>query len=240
MAVSREIPNKWRNRVLVIGGLVVALCLCLVALPGTRRRNTRATDTAAPAVQATATSAPPTATEIVLPSATTEPTRTPRPPTATRTRIPTLTPRPATATPEPMPPTDTAAPAPTQPLPTAVVPTPLPIVPAATATVQAPLPTAPLPTQPPAGITLISLTSPVAAGANANLVIQTAPGVSCFLTYTTPSGNRSEAQGLGATTADGNGLCGWTWRIGSSTNPGTGRLSVSAGTANASFEIIIQ
>jgi len=71
-------------------------------------------------------------------------------------------------------------------------------------------------------------------------VIQTTPGANCFLAYTTPSGTPSTAQGLGPTVANGEGRCGWSWRIGGSTNPGTGKLFVSAGTANASFDIVIQ
>lgn len=111
----------------------------------------------------------------------------------------------------------------------------------ATATVPT-LPTdtqVPQPTQPPA-ITLVSLTSPISAGSDARLVIQTAPGAACFLSYVTPSGTDSTADGLGAMTADGSGICTWVWRISGSTNPGTGRLTVTTNGATQFFEIVIQ
>jgi hypothetical protein len=112
-------------------------------------------------------------------------------------------------------------------------PTPVPIQPSAP-TMAA--------TQPAAasGFTVLALTSPVGVGSNAALQIQTASGASCFLTYFTPKGNKSTAQGLGATTANGSGVCAWTWRIGSGTTPGTGTLTVTANGVTRSIPIVIQ
>jgi hypothetical protein len=121
-----------------------------------------------------------------------------------------------------------ASPIPTQPPAATQAPTIAPTLPAPSAT------------SAPAGITLVSLTSPVSAGQDASLVIQTTAGANCFLSYTTPSGTQSQAQGLGAATANAEGRCGWTWRIGSSTNPGTGKLFVSANGANTTYDIVIQ
>jgi len=95
-------------------------------------------------------------------------------------------------------------------------------------------------TSAPAGITLVSVTSPISKGSNASLVIQTTAGASCSLSYTTPKGNTSTAAGLGATTAGSDGHCGWSWKISTSTDPGTGKLFVSANGAHASFDIVIQ
>lgn len=92
----------------------------------------------------------------------------------------------------------------------------------------------------PTGFTLVNLSSPISTGSNANVTIQTVPGASCYLGYTTPAGNTSTAQGLGAATADGNGICSWTWKIGSNTNPGTGSLAVTANGVTQYFQIVIQ
>jgi endonuclease YncB( thermonuclease family) len=74
---------------------------------------------------------------------------------------------------------------------------------------------------------IINLTSPVKVGATASLSIQTTPNTICNLDYITPSGNTSTAKGLGSTTAGANGLCVWTWTIGSGTKPGTGILNIT-------------
>jgi hypothetical protein len=88
--------------------------------------------------------------------------------------------------------------------------------------------------------TLLLLTSPVQAGANATVQIQTSAGATCFLSYTTPAGTDSTAKGLGVTTADGNGVCSWTWEIGSSTKSGTGRLAITVDGKTQFLDIIIQ
>jgi hypothetical protein len=90
------------------------------------------------------------------------------------------------------------------------------------------------------GLTVLMLTSPVAVNANATLQIQTVAGASCFLTYYTPKGSKSTATGLGATTANGNGVCTWSWKIGPSTTPGTGKLTVTGNGLTRSLPIVIQ
>jgi hypothetical protein len=106
-------------------------------------------------------------------------------------------------------------------------------------------PAPPTNTQPPAptsapAFTVLVLTSPVQAGGKATVQIQTVAGASCFLGYTTPAGTDSKATGLGATTADAGGICSWTWEIGPSTRPGTGRLAITANGATQVFDIVIQ
>jgi len=100
-------------------------------------------------------------------------------------------------------------------------------------------------TQPPAptvtpAFTVLVLTSPVQVGGNANVQIQTTANASCFLSYTTPEGTSSDAKGLGATTADSNGICSWIWKIGPGTKPGTGELAIRANGVTRSFDIVIQ
>lgn len=133
-------------------------------------------------------------------------------------------------------------------------PTDAPIVPSETAVLlptetatQPPTETAiPAPTIQPAtetqitGIQLVSLSETVYAGGDANLSILTTPGLACHISYTTPSGNLSEADGLGTTIADNNGRCGWVWRIGFNTAPGTGSVLVTAGEYSQTWEIMIK
>ncbi len=91
----------------------------------------------------------------------------------------------------------------------------------------------PRPTQAPAtpatalSVSVVSLTSPAARGSNATLVIRTSPGANCTITVHYKSGP-SKAQGLGSKSADANGQCSWTWKVGTSTTPGTWSISVTA------------
>jgi hypothetical protein len=78
-------------------------------------------------------------------------------------------------------------------------------------------------------MTLISLTRNVKRGADANLVISTAPGAQCSASYTAPgSGTVWRHQSLGEHTADANGRCEWTWNIALDTILGTGQVGTSA------------
>ncbi len=88
------------------------------------------------------------------------------------------------------------------------------------------------------GIEVMSLTSPINAGAYATLTIRTAPGAACTITVYYKSG-ASEAAGLGPQNADGNGTATWQWKVGTRTTPGTWRIVVtaSAGGQNARIEI---
>lgn len=230
--------------VAVAGGLFVMCACCALALvyfnsagaplaDATRTQQVRLspapTSLAATATATTATIQATQSNRISIP--TDRPSNTPTPATIalpTNTTPPTVTasqPPRATSTATPLQ-ANTQAPAPTQP-PTAEPPTAEP-------------PTAvPAPTEAPA-FTLINLTSPVPVNGDATVTIQTEPGASCFLRYVTPAGNESEASGLGPQTADGNGVCSWTWKIGGRTNPGTGDLFVTANGVMQRFEIVIQ
>ncbi len=117
---------------------------------------------------------------------------------------------------------------PTQPPPTQAPP------PAPT---QAPAPTSPPP--PPASLTITSITSPVRPGQTATLRATTQPSASCSITYTTPAGTVSEAQGLVPKTADSSGNVSWSWVIGTRTGPGTGTVRVTCAGQTATAQIVI-
>jgi hypothetical protein len=76
------------------------------------------------------------------------------------------------------------------------------------------------------GVQITSLTSPVAAGADATLTASTAPGASCSIVVEYKSGP-SSASGLGPATADAVGDVSWTWRVGSRTTAGTWPITVT-------------
>ncbi len=77
------------------------------------------------------------------------------------------------------------------------------------------------------GLQVVSLTSPVAPGANAALTIKTAPGAYCTITVIYKSGP-SQAAGLGPQTADPNGTVTWQWKVGSSTARGVWSIVVTS------------
>ena len=177
-------------------------------------------------------------------------TQTPKPATAavssatlspTLTRLPTLQAVATTAAPA-----RTLFAAPSRTMAALTATEPAVIVPSETAPVVSDTATGPQPventaTEPaPAGITLVSLTSPISPGQNASLVVQVGAGATCFLSYVTPAGTDSTAKGLGNAAADGNGHCAWTWKIGSSTRAGTGQLSVSSNGQSARYDIVIR
>jgi competence protein ComEC len=92
------------------------------------------------------------------------------------------------------------------------------------------LPTAtfrPLATSAPAaGLTIESVTSPVAPGDDATLTAQTSANASCQITVYYKSGP-SKAKGLTPRKADANGFVSWTWVVGTNTTPGTWRIVVT-------------
>ena len=139
----------------------------------------------------------------------------------------------------PAPPTPTALPPTNAPLLTDTpFPTPTPSPPPTSTPTETPPPT---PTETPmSGFIVLELTSPVTAGGSATLTIQTVPGAACHLAYVTPSGTESSAGGLGAQIADADGICSWTWRIGSSTRAGTGTLHITADDVAESHPIEIE
>ena len=101
-----------------------------------------------------------------------------------------------------------------------------------------PTPT-PIPTNPPStGVTFLQVTGGP-PGANAYVKVQTAANASCSISYVTPIGNPSNAQGLVSKTADGTGIVDWTWKISPGTTPGTGTVTVTCNGVSASTGITI-
>ena len=94
---------------------------------------------------------------------------------------------------------------------------------------------------PPAGTAAVTITSVTGGspGGTASVSVQTAPGASCSIVYRTPAGTKSTAAGLGGQTADSTGAASWSWKIGSSTKPGNGTVTVTCGGASASSPITI-
>jgi hypothetical protein len=99
----------------------------------------------------------------------------------------------------------------------------------------------PTPTEPPPerGFLLLFFSNSVDVGDLARAEIRTQPGIECTLIYFTPSGRTSTASGIGSITADEGGYCQWSWKIGSSTHPGTGKIRIDAGGSAEFFEIKI-
>jgi micrococcal nuclease len=74
-------------------------------------------------------------------------------------------------------------------------------------------------------VSLVSLTSPARRGTDATIVVQTAPRAHCLIGVQYKSGP-SHAAGLVPKDADGKGRVAWTWRVGTSTTPGTWPVTV--------------
>jgi hypothetical protein len=81
----------------------------------------------------------------------------------------------------------------------------------------------------------LTVTSPVEVGSHATVTIKTQPGTGCNITYYTPKGNPSASQELTERLADGNGLCTWSWQIGTNTTPGKGRVIISVGDSGETY-----
>jgi len=84
------------------------------------------------------------------------------------------------------------------------------------------------------GLAVTSFLSSISRGAYDTLSVKTAPNASCDLEVTLPSGYQSGSHGLGSATASSGGVASWTWKIGSSTHPGTATATVQCGTAKLS------
>jgi hypothetical protein len=93
----------------------------------------------------------------------------------------------------------------------------------------------------PASTSGVQITSVAGArpGGRATVVVQTTAGASCSISYRTPAGTSSSAQGLTAKTADSNGIVSWTWEIGTATRPGTGTVMVTCNGTSAQSSIQI-
>jgi hypothetical protein len=79
------------------------------------------------------------------------------------------------------------------------------------------------------GVIIISVTSPVDAGAYASLLARTSPHATCNVSVTLPSGRQSESPGLAPRRADSLGQVKWTWLTGTRTKPGTATAAVVCG-----------
>ena len=84
----------------------------------------------------------------------------------------------------------------------------------------------------PPRVTILSASS-AGAGGPATVSALTTPNATCLLDYVTPSGSASRATGLGQQVADADGQVGWSWRIGPSTRPGAGQVTVTCDGATA-------
>jgi hypothetical protein len=92
---------------------------------------------------------------------------------------------------------------------------------------------------PSAGVSIVSVTSPVDDGADDTLVAQTSANAACTLGVTLPSKRQSQSSGLGPATADATGKVTWTWMIGTNTRGGTAIATVTCGSdsTTGTFEI---
>jgi outer membrane biosynthesis protein TonB len=216
--------TTWWGKGLAIGGPVLGALIAVAAIVGGSDENSRDAKASPTAPRAAATVAGPTSQSLssaVAPTLVS--TRTSAPPASTPPPPPTDTPLPvptSTPQPPPPPPTDTPLPVPTstsQPPP----PPPSPPPPAAT------------------GVTIVSITSPRSPGQTATLSARAAPGASCSISYVTPAGTNSTAQGLIAKQADGAGNVSWSWVIGSNTRAGTGTVRVTCNGQTATTQIVI-
>ncbi len=113
---------------------------------------------------------------------------------------------------------------------------------AATVDAAVPTPGSPLPGQTPSATSAPSGTPPpltiqsVTGGQrtqNATVMVLTAPATSCSIEYRHPSGKVSTTRGLNPHQSDASGVISWTFRIDSTTQPGTGTITVMCGTAVA-------
>jgi cardiolipin synthase len=90
------------------------------------------------------------------------------------------------------------------------------------------------------GVTITSVITSITAGSYESLSAHSAKAHdSCSLSVTLPSGYSSESSGLGDATANAAGNVTWSWRIGTSTDPGTATATVTctAGSTARSFTI---
>jgi len=101
-----------------------------------------------------------------------------------------------------------------------------------------PIVTSPPVTSPPVtslSVHITSLPASVGHGANATLVALTSPGATCSASVTYASGTVSTAAGLQTQPVAGSsGSVSWTWKVGSSTKPGTSTATVNCSLGGAS------
>ncbi len=78
-----------------------------------------------------------------------------------------------------------------------------------------------------------------APGGEASATVHASAGASCAITYITPAGTTSTAQGLAPAVADGEGIASWIWRISASTRAGVGTVTVTCGAGSVTAAITI-
>ena len=76
-------------------------------------------------------------------------------------------------------------------------------------------------------IDVISITSPISAGSNANIKIKGTPNTLYSITVYYKSGP-STADGLNSKNSDGEGFVDWTWKVGTRTSSGSWKISISS------------
>ena len=95
----------------------------------------------------------------------------------------------------------------------------------AQAAYSAPKPVAPAPNAP-VGVSVDSLLSPVSAGSNTSLEVQTTPTASCAVSVVY-NGVASTDSGLAPKAADAYGVAGWTWTVGAAVPAGSWPITVT-------------
>ena len=70
--------------------------------------------------------------------------------------------------------------------------------------------------------------------------VEAQPGTRCKLSYINPAGNLTEADGLGVTIANTDGLCTWMWKIDEAGRKGSGRVIVRVGETSETHFIEIR
>jgi micrococcal nuclease len=87
-------------------------------------------------------------------------------------------------------------------------------------------------------VTFVNAPLMVARGNNATLQVKTAPNTSCAIEVDYKSG-ASTAAGLVTKTSDGAGNVSWTWKVGSTTTPGSWPITVTCGDGSAQTHITV-
>jgi len=86
---------------------------------------------------------------------------------------------------------------------------------------------------------LVDLTSPVSPGAYATITVFTDANTACSIVVNYKSGP-STAQGLDSKLATSNGICSWTWLVGTNTTPGTWTIVVTTGDIRRTYDFVVQ
>ena len=87
--------------------------------------------------------------------------------------------------------------------------------------------------------TLVRLTSRVHPGAYATMIVRSKAGLRCSITVYYKSGP-SKAKGLEPKTAGTDGRCTWTWKVGTTTTPGTWRIVVATGAITRTYSFVVK